>query len=117
MKVMLSFEVEAAKVPEIIKLLNGGASTTSKAGRPKKDTSDDLDLDLGEEESEDELNLDDESTEITEETLREKAKEILQAKKKPMLEKIFAKYKVKNISGVKPEKYEAFYADLQKIKI
>lgn len=118
-KVTVSFDIETSRLNDLEAFLNGTGSSKGKSGRGKKE---DPESEFGgaEETDEMEFSFDDseeEDTTVTRKKLLEMVKERVDAKKQTALGKLFSAYKIKNVSALKEPKFEAFYKDLQKIKI
>lgn len=113
-KVTVSFEIDIMKLAGLQKFLGGEAAGASKSG--KKPAADEEDTEFTDDED---VTFDDEPTEptINLNILRAEIKKRMEAGKEAILSKLFAKYKIKNPTALKEEKYEAFYNDLMKIKV
>jgi|SRR6478752_8183432 len=68
------------------------------------------------EEEEEETEEEEEGGEVDDDLIKAKISTLSKAGKQAQIKKVFAKYKCTTISGLKQKDYDAFYADLGKIK-
>ena len=115
-KVNVSFDIELSRIPELEAFLNG---EKPKAGRPKKGEDPVFDTEDETAAADDDFNFggEEDPAGIDKKTLLNAVKERVTAKKQTALGKLFSAYKIKNLDSLKEDKYEAFYKDLQKIKV
>src|SRR6478752_1960741 len=67
-------------------------------------------------EEEEEAEEEEEGGEVDDDLIKAKISTLSKAGKQAQIKKVFAKYKCTTISGLKQKDYDAFYADLGKIK-
>jgi hypothetical protein len=115
MKCTVSFEIEPSRLADLEAFLNGEGG---KKGRPKKEDVSEEPI-FSDDETEDISfgDTEDAAPSITKKDLLELVKERVNAKKTAALGKLFAAYKIKNVSGLKEDKYENFHKDILKIKV
>ena len=116
MKIVIELTPEdfkAKKGLSLDELLNGkaGAKAPTKK-KPVKEEEEESEEEDEEEETEDE----EEESEVDDDLIKTKIASLSKAGKQASIAKVFAKYKCKTVSGLKQKDYEAFYADLNKIK-
>ena len=123
MKILIEFTPEdfkAKKGLSLDELLNGKAGakapTKKKPVKEEEEEEEEEETEDEEEDEEEETEDEEEESEVDDDLIKTKIASLSKAGKQASIAKVFAKYKCKTVSGLKQKDYEAFYADLNKIK-
>src|SRR5688572_14390800 len=104
-KVNVSFDIEVSKLADLEALLNG-----KKSGKSSTKSDDDTDFETASDDDDLGFETEDEpDSKVTKKMIMDGIKDRMSAGKKAILQKLHATYKIKNVSGLKEDKYEAFY--------